>query len=83
MIASRSSLFDTHIIAHSLVPEFSPALQMKACGCSDNVLNDMNAWLLERFGERRTTWMVCGMIFAHPNTVELIKKSVSDHPQRR
>lgn len=55
-------------------PEFQQRILMQECGCSASVLADMNAFLLERFGKRRVVLAVAdGMIYMHPNTMEVLK----------
>lgn len=55
------------IVSHPLVREFTPKLEMRPCGCSQRCLDDMNAWLLKRFGGEREMLVIGGRVFVHPN----------------
>jgi hypothetical protein len=64
------------VMANSLLPEFKPKLEMRPCGCSLKVLDDMNAYLLKMFGGERHFLVMEkeGLIFAHPNNVLWLSK---------
>ncbi len=76
MLSVPTQIFGMEIVPSIAVPEFVPALKMKPCGCSDKVLNDFNAWLLERFGTRRHMMITDTQIFMHPNTYHWFRSEV-------
>ncbi len=66
-----------HVVVSTLAPEFVPVLQMAPCGCSEKVLAEFNAWLLERFGMRRHVLIMGGQIVMHPNTYAFFRKEMA------
>ena len=67
------TLYGTPILTNSFMPEFTPVLQMRACGCSDEALHSMNEWLIERFGKTRTVYSIDGTLVVHPRTLIYLK----------
>ena len=68
------TLFGTPILSNPHMPEFTPVLQMRPCGCSDDTLRSMNEWLIERFGRTRTVYLIDGdTLVVHPRTLAYLK----------
>lgn len=59
------------------IPEFVPVLSLPECGCSSNVRDDFNQYLLEQFGQRHFL-MAEGDAYCHPNTFEWFKEQNRD-----
>lgn len=72
-----NTLFGTPILSNLCMPEFTPVLQMRACGCSDETLRSMNEWLIERFGKTRTVYPIDGTLVVHPRTLAWMKAQFS------
>lgn len=72
----NASIAGIPILVSEHVQEFVPALKMRECGCSPNVLADFNAWLLERFGSHRNCLRVGGTIVMHPRTLHAIRQKI-------
>lgn len=70
---SGKTLGGTPILSNPYMPEFTPVLQMRACGCSDDALRSMNEWLVERFGKTRTVYSIDGTLVVHPRTLAYLK----------
>lgn len=67
------------IIVSELIPEFVPTLKMHECGCSDHVLSDFNAWLLERFGRRHHFVRIGPSIVMNPRTLHAIQQKIDSN----
>jgi hypothetical protein len=70
------SLCGFRIMASPLIDEFKPKLEMRPCGCSLKVLDEMNDYLLKMFGGERSFLVLHeqGIIIAHPNNIAWLKR---------
>ena len=63
------------VFPNPFLPVTQPVLQMNPCGCSQEVLDTFNQYLLERFGTSPYFLVTENQdIFCHPDNFELLKK---------
>lgn len=60
-----------------LCPEFIQTVKLRPCGCSDDMLSRMNAWLLAKFGRRRQVININGQyLVMNPKTLDHFRSLV-------
>lgn len=67
-----------HVFPNAAIPEFVPILRMRECGCSQQVLDEFNQYLLDRFGKRRHFVKIKDDLYCHPNTFKWFKEQCRD-----
>jgi len=71
------------IAAHTHVPEFQQVLKLSPDAPVTNEFRaDMDQWLLEQFGRRRCGYVVQGILYVHPNTMEYVKQQIGERNEK-
>jgi hypothetical protein len=72
------TLFGIKLAVSPLIPERSPKIQLDHnVVVTDRFRAEMNAWLLEFFGETKPFYMLAGdTIVTHPNNMDWLKREI-------